>query len=332
MAAADVDTSGEAIVGTDFVPAGAPAWFSEPHGHDRYKYFRNKKVKTNERPGRPTPATVILSWKPSANRQPVIFGSFNQTASICRARPSFMSQHMSFYIELREGQDHGPKSTEARVRDKLLFDPSNAKRMTVEIVGKLPDDIFALLGQVNVGANPENHSYAIIRYTMGKEPPVWDFDQRARFTPGSAQAAFQAEKPRYYTVVCKPTTVPHQTAWQTYNELFNGVRCLSVNDLPTADWYYSHDPNYSKNYTPYISDVDIPLPNLSWLRTENGTYRAVYPTGEDLAVDDNTLPVGVFASVGEYCRHYIPAVLKDREEDMRQELRAHPYRVVRVWE
>jgi hypothetical protein len=172
------------------VPIGLPLWFREPHGHDRYKYIRDKKAKVNDRPGRPTPAAVIFSWKPSANREPVVFGSFNQTASICRARPSMMSQYMTFDIDVREGQDHGPGDRDARVKDKLLFDPDTAKQMTLEIVDTVPEDILAVLGEANAGANPQNHSYAIIRYTVGKEGPVRQFGQRERFTPGSDQETF----------------------------------------------------------------------------------------------------------------------------------------------
>jgi hypothetical protein len=142
---------------------------------------------------------------------------------------------MPFDIDVREGQDHGTKDTDAHVKNKLLFDPSTAKRMTVEIVDKLPIDILAVLGEANVGANPQNHPYAIIKYTVGKEPPVWEFGQQEQFTPGSTQAAFFAEKPRHYTVVCKLATVPQQKTFQIYDELFNSIRRLSFNKIPTPD-------------------------------------------------------------------------------------------------
>ena len=229
-----------------------------------------------------------------------------------------MTQYMNFDIDVREGQSYGIDDAGARVKDKLLFDPGTAKHMGFELVDTLPDDILDLLSEASVGANLQNHPFAIIRYTVGEEQPVREFGQLEQFTPGSAQEASFAEKPHYYTVVCKLATAPQQQTWQVYDELFNKIRRLSVNNLPTADWYYSHDANYSKEYTRYISDVNTPLPNLPWLRTEHGSYRAIYPTNEGLAVDDNNLPVGVFASVQDYCRQYIPAVLKDREEDMRQ--------------
>lgn len=87
------------------MPASIPLWFRGAQRHGRYKYLRNKKVKTNERSGRPSPATAIFSWKSSPTRKPIIFGSFDRTDSICRARPSLMSQHMTFDIDVREGQD-----------------------------------------------------------------------------------------------------------------------------------------------------------------------------------------------------------------------------------
>ena len=184
-----------------------------------------------------------------------------------------MSQYMNFDIDVREGQIDGTKSANARVKDKLLFDPSTAKRMEFRIVDALPNDIAAMLGrQPN---EPQTHSYAVIRYTVGKERPVREFGQAEKFTRGSAQEAFFAEQPRYYTIVCKLTSDAQQKTWQIYDELFNSVRRLSVNGLPTADWFYSHDANYCEEYAKYISDVNTPRPNLPWLLTEHGTYRTV---------------------------------------------------------
>jgi hypothetical protein len=75
-----------------------------------------------------------------------------------------------------------------------------------------------LLDEANVGTNPQYHSYAIIKYTVGKERPVREFGQRCPITPGSAQEAFFTGNPHYYAVVCKFATEPQQKTWQIYDE------------------------------------------------------------------------------------------------------------------
>ncbi|GAB7334588.1 hypothetical protein MBLNU13_g06563t2 [Cladosporium sp. NU13] len=260
MAAAD-DAPSDGVAGGNKVPADLPDWFMERHEH-AYKYEKNKNVKSNDRPGRPTPATVVFSWQQSAHHEPISFGSYDDTASMCRARPSPMTQYINFDIDVREGQSHGMNDANARVKDKLLFDPGTATRMEFKVVNTLPDDILGLLGRANADVNSQTHTYAIIEYTVGKERPIREFAQRQPFTPGSAQAAFYAEKPHYYTVVYKLATALQQKDMAGLPRALQRHSLLVCRWLPTGDWYYSYDGDYSEGYTRYISDADTTLPNL----------------------------------------------------------------------
>lgn len=95
-----------------------PLWFHERHENDRYRDEEKKDVKKHEHPGRPTPAVVVFSWKSSADREPLIFGSLDDLCSMCRARPSFMTQYVTFDIDVREGQSYGMDDADARVKDR----------------------------------------------------------------------------------------------------------------------------------------------------------------------------------------------------------------------
>lgn len=174
------------------------------------------------------------------------------------------------------------------------------------------------LADANLHVVPEQGKYGVIHYRVGRERPQRGFGQVDDFPAGSQGAAFFNNPPDVYVVICRLEAEKDSQTWTAYDVLINSIRSASRYGNPTVNWHFSHDPLFDETFSAYINNCNLELPELTWLRDTDGNVRSAYPSNRVPVVDPNNLPIGVFSSVANYCRNFIPALLMERQEDMAQ--------------
>lgn len=315
-----------------------PSWFLVPQPNDKYDKIRARRM----------PAVVVL--EDANNAVCFVAGSFDEGdpfrfhASCLTTFPTFainvrenhrVREHRALYPDpqhhrrrpmaesrLSPGDVRDPnKYNNNHIEDDLQFDPDVARKFSVKIVDELPGKLHTHLVAAKITL-PE-HRYGVLTYTVGRTLPARSYGQSRGFSVDSQQYKFFSQRPRTYTVICSLTAQDDLKTWDVYAYLTNYVRTLSNDGMARSDWFSSRDERYKPHTsTPFANFVDkqhLKLPAQGWLQGEEGNgFNSLYPASQDQKLASIDLPRKLFPSLQTYMNHFIPALLYERAEDIRQ--------------
>lgn len=216
-------------------------------------------------------------------------------------------------------------ASDTHIEDELEFDPDVLHNFQVSTYRPLPNDFHRILAASNRYEATSRQTWGVLSFETPKASPLarrygeldeFDADSRHR---------------RFFHVIKGGRVEYHifclldQEKWigdtfNLYQELAMDIRGPSHSTECRNDWYLSRFAEYGERdwpYTDYQNQHGLVLPRPGWLEYADGTVNGIYPIDITTAKRPSH-PRSVFASVSLYIQHFIPAILYERNEAIRQ--------------